>query len=674
MVFSTRVILEWGPERFLILAVCCMTCLRLSATILAACILCPATLPAGQPLEGRKIADFQLNDFRGKACSLAELSAKPIVVVAFLGTECPLVKLYGPRLAALAKEYESKSVAFLAINSNSQDSITEIAAYARTHAIGFPILKDLSNKVADQFGALRTPEVFVLDRDRVVRYHGRIDDQFAIGVTRDAPRQQNLKTAIDELLAGKKVSVPETESVGCHIGRIKKPVENSPVTYSNQISRLLQNRCVECHRPGEIAPFSLTDYGEVAGWARMIEEVVEENRMPPWHADPQIGKFAGDRRLAEVEKQLIRDWVKNGAPEGNPKDLPPPKKYVTGWQLPQHPDLVLPMRDKPFPVPAEGQIPYKMFGVDTTFGEDKWIQAVEVVPGNPSVVHHILVFARPKGTKEYRDEVNGGYLAAFVPGLRARVYPPGMAKRLPAGSRLFFQVHYAPNGSPQTDRSSIGFVFTDPQKVTHEVQSAGSGNLKLAIPPYTADYRAEGRPVRCLSEIVLLSMMPHMHLRGKSMYFEALFPDGKSEILLDIPRYDFNWQMTYELQTPRQFPTNTRVRVVGRFDNSADNPHNPDPSKTVRWGAQVKDEMLLGYFDFAIPRVKVAADPKGPPVDSADMQRARQIVDQFDDNGDEKLSRTEVPERLRKMFDRLDMDKDGQLVPLDFLRVLDQIR
>ncbi|MCA9113167.1 MAG: thioredoxin family protein, partial [Planctomycetaceae bacterium] len=254
---------------------------------------------------GSPVGDFTLQDYRGAEHRLSDFSQTEVVVIAFLGTECPLVKLYGPRLASLADEFEPGQVTILGLNSNSHDSVTEIAAYARRHGIKFPILKDTGNKVADQLGAERTPEVFVLDTNRIVRYHGRIDDQYGVGYVRNEPEREDLKEAIRELLAGKPVSVASTKPVGCRIGRLKTPDSNSEVTYSNQIARIMQNRCVECHREGEIAPFALQDYQEVVGWAEMIQEVVHENRMPPWHADPKHGDFQNDRHMSDEEKSLI---------------------------------------------------------------------------------------------------------------------------------------------------------------------------------------------------------------------------------------------------------------------------------------------------------------------------------------------------------------------------------
>jgi peroxiredoxin len=251
---------------------------------------------------GRKAENFTLNDFYGKAHALADYQDKKIVVLAFLGTECPLAKLYAPRLAAMQQKLADKGVQFLGVDSNRQDSITEIASYARVHDIKFPILKDLNNKLADQLGAMRTPEIFVLDQNRMIRYRGIVDDQYGIGFAKKEVSETYLQSAIDQLLSGAAVAKSETEVAGCYIGRIRKTDSTAKVTYSNQVARILNKNCVSCHRPGEIAPFAMTNYDEVSGWADMIAEVVRQQRMPPWHADPKYGHFSNDRSLPAEEK------------------------------------------------------------------------------------------------------------------------------------------------------------------------------------------------------------------------------------------------------------------------------------------------------------------------------------------------------------------------------------
>lgn len=540
---------------------------------------------------GRKIDDFKLRDYRGKQHALSDYRKSKLVVIAVTGTDCPLVKLYGPRLQELASKYKSKGVQFLGMNSNLQDSVTQVAAYARIHKITFPILKDPGNAIADRLSAVRTPEVFVLDRQRKIRYRGRIDDQYDIGVIKPKVSHADLVDALDELLAGKKVTTPVTQPVGCLIGRVSRVKPHGNITYSNQIARVLQRNCVSCHRKGDIAPFPLTSYKEVVGWAEMMEEVIDDNRMPPWNANPKHGTFRNDARMSAADKKLFRTWVKNGCPEGDKKNLPKPLKFADGWHIGK-PDVVFAMRKTPYKVPAEGVVAYKYFTVDTNFKEDKWIKAAEARPGNRSVVHHIVAFVQSPRGGGFRGT---GVAVGFAPGTPARIYPKGVARKIPAGSRLVFQMHYTPNGSPQEDISSVGFVFADPKEVKHEVRGGTAMNKRLRIPPKTSDHKVTSQ-YRFRSEQMLVSMSPHMHLRGKSFRFEAHYPDGKKEILLDVPRYDFNWQLRYDLAKPKRMPKGTRLLCTAYFDNSKHNLNNPDPSKTVYWGDQTWEEMMIGWF------------------------------------------------------------------------------
>ena len=558
---------------------------------------------------GRRVAPFSLADFRGKTWSLADFQESKVVVVAFMGTECPLMTQYGPRLAELAAKYEQQGVAFLGINANQQDSLAEIAHFAKKCKIEFPLLKDAGNKVADALQAERTPEVFVLDAQRVIRYHGRIDDQFTYGKGRDKPEQTWLANAVDELLAGKEVTTKEVAAIGCHIGRVLTPQSDSDVTYAKQISRIFQDNCVACHRPGEIGPFALTSYEESVGWAGMIDEVVSEQRMPPWHADPKHGKFANDARLSDEEKSLIHRWVAAGAPEGDKKDLPPAKQFAAGWQIGQ-PDQIIYMSEKTYNVPAKGEVRYQFFMVDPGFKEDKWIKAAECRPGNRAVVHHIIVgladnFRQRKETAGVHSE----FLTATAPGARPLVLTDGRAKLVPAGSKLVFQIHYTPNGTATTDRSSVGFIFADPAEVKHQVGTDKAANTGFRIPPGASNHKVEAYH-SFNKDMVLLSLFPHMHLRGKAFRYTAIYPDKSQEILLNVPHYDFNWQNGYELAEPKQMPAGTRIHCEAWFDNSEQNIANPDPKSTVRWGDQTWEEMMIGYFD-ATPAVAAAGKISG---------------------------------------------------------------
>lgn len=549
---------------------------------------------------GDVVADFTLGDFRGKELRFSEAAKGKVAVVAFLGTECPLAKLYAPRLVEIAQKYAGKNVVMFGVMSNQQDSQAEIAHYAKSHGIEFPLLRDAGNVVADQFGAERTPEVFLVDAEGKIRYRGRIDDQHTYGIVGPKVKQNYLVDAIEAVLAGREVAVATTQPVGCHIGRVLKPTGDATVTYSKQIARIFQNRCVECHRPGEIAPFALTNYQESVGWAEMIAEVVSENRMPPWHANPEYGHFVNDAGLTKEEKEQILHWVRAGAPEGDPSDLPPPKEFPTDWRI-GTPDVVIQMADKPFNVPAVGEVAYQYFVVDPKFTEDKWIQAAECRAGNRSVVHHIIVAVRPPAGRAVasHESLDSEWLTASAPGSRPLMLPTGMAKFIPAGSKLIFQMHYTPNGSPQQDLSSVAFKFADPKTVKKEVATQQAVNQRFRIPPHANNHRVEARYV-FEKDSLLLAMFPHMHLRGKSFRYTAYYPDGTEEILLDVPRYDFNWQNAYEYGEPKRMPAGTRMVCVAHFDNSEENLANPAPNEEVRWGDQTWEEMMIGYFDVAL--------------------------------------------------------------------------
>ena len=579
---------------------CWLVLLALVALLGAPVVVRSAETPANPSgAIGRQIDEFALRDYRGKTHRLADFAAARFMVVAFIGTECPLVNLYAPRLVELHQRFADQGVVFIGVNANRQDSLTEVAAHARRHGIAFPVLKDPTHKVADLFAAERTPQVFVLDENRQVRYVGRIDDQYGVGYQRPEVNREDLAVALNELLADSVVSVSQTESPGCLIGRTRAIEGEGDVTYANQISRLFQNRCIACHRAGQIAPFPLDSYEEAVGWAETIREVVRDERMPPWHASPEHGQFNNDARLTDAEKQLIEDWVAAGAPEGDPAQLPPPLEFSADWQI-DEPDQVIYMSDEPFRVAAEGVLDYQYFVVDPGFQKDRWVAAAEPRPGCRAVVHHIIVFVKPPGEPVEGHGGLSGFFAAAAPGSPPLVFQPGMAKKIPAGSKLIFQMHYTPNGTEQLDRSSLGLIFADPDTITQEVRTASAANPFLVIPPQANNFRVDAYRV-FRRPATLLALYPHMHLRGKSFRYVAEYPDGSSEILLDVPAYDFNWQNAYVLSEPKPMPEGTTLHCIAHFDNSSDNLWNPDPNRIVTFGEQTFDEMMIGFFDAARP-------------------------------------------------------------------------
>ena len=585
-----------------------------------------------KPKLGESLSGFSLKDCFGKERKLDEFADKKILVLAFVGVECPLAKLYGPRLEALSNEYASRGVAFVGIDSNRQDTLTELADYGKLHGIKFPLLSDLGNVVADAVGAQRTPEVFVLDEKRVIRYVGRVDDQYGFttgsGYAKPELTKSELKNALDELLAGKSVSQATTEVPGCLIGRVREPKAGSDITYSNQIARIFATHCVECHRPGQIGPFAMTSYDEVAGWSEMIAEVIRDEKMPPWHADPRWGHFSNDIRLSAEEKKQIATWVANGAPEGNKADLPEPPKFVDGWLMPQKPDVVYDMAKEPFEVPAEGVVEYQYFTVDPGFTEDKWITMAEALPGDRTVVHHIIAFiSPPKGHVGDGEGEGGELLVGFAPGTRPSVCLPGMAKKIPAGSKIVFQMHYTPNGKAAKDLSKIGLVFCDdPTKIKQRVITTNAMNALFEIPANDGNFEVKSTK-KIRQDSMLLSMFPHMHLRGKSFHYEVIMPDGKKEVVLDVPRYDFNWQYSYLLAEPKLLPKGSKMACVAHYDNSTENPANPDATNPVRWGDQTWEEMMIGWFDIAVPVEHGSSERPMQPAEDKAAQAAPAVED-----------------------------------------------
>jgi hypothetical protein len=405
----------------------------------------------------------------------------------------------------------------------------------------------------------------------------------------------------------------------------------------------------------------------------MIDEVVREGRMPPWHARDPIGRFANDARLSPDEKQLIHRWVRAGAPEGNPDDLPEPRQFTTGWQMPE-PDLVLAVQKEPFQVPASGEVRYQNFVVDPGFTEDKWVRAAECRPGNRAVVHHMIAFILPPGSGP-RDDIStigSLWLVAAAPGTPPMILADGLAKLVPAGSKLLFQVHYTPNGVPQEDLSHLGLVFADPKMVIKEVGTWRAANTEFAIPPGAANYTVRATH-KFRKDAMLLTVFPHMHLRGKSFRFEAEYPDGRREVILDVPRYDFGWQNSYEFAVPHPIPAGTRLTCTAIFDNSPDNPNNPDPTATVRWGDQTWDEMMAGHFELVL----ADQDPKQRSVRRTELflERVKAMplaaADELLAKLDAALKLDSADENLRQFAIAL-QDEIPQVDRIDLIAVRDE--
>lgn len=381
-------------------------------------------------------------------------------------------------------------------------------------------------------------------------------------------------------------------------------------TFTKDVAPILYSKCVGCHRPGEAAPMPLRTYSEVRPWAKALKQAVATRTMPPWHADPTIDHFRNDRRLSDNEIAAIVKWADSGAPEGNRADMPKLPDFVEGWVIGK-PDITIDT-GKDFNIPAEGVVPYQYFKVDPGFKEDTWIQAAEVRPSQRSQVHHILVFVQDGGKRVTRaGEQFSDMLIGYAPGVPTITWDPDTAFLVKAGSTLLFQVHYTPNGKPSVDRSVLGLkIRHDPP--AYRAFSGSATQFRLNIPPGDPNYQATATH-EFKEDVTLLDMTPHMHLRGKAFKYVITYPDGRSEELLSVPKYDFNWQLSYILAEPRQVPAGSKIEATAWYDNSPNNKYNPDPSKTVHWGDQTFEEMMIGFFNYKVPVNRPDPAPAAQP-------------------------------------------------------------
>ena len=390
-----------------------------------------------------------------------------------------------------------------------------------------------------------------------------------------------------------------------------------PTFYKN-ILPILQDHCQSCHRANEVAPMPLMTYEQTRPFASVIAHDVQMRMMPPWFADPDYGHFANDASLTEQQIAAISAWAAAGAPEGDPHDAPPPKTWIQGWNIAQ-PDAVIKM-PKPVPIPADGEVDYTYEIVPTHFTEDKWVQMSEMRPSSAAHVHHAVVYIRPPDSQWLRHapvgepftastltdpqerreahETTSDLLLVYAPGSSPDQWPDGIAKFVPAGSDIVFQMHYTTNGMRDTDQTSIGLVFSKTPARQRAI-TLQLNNHALMIPPGAPDFRVEAQGT-LPNDATLLSLFPHMHLRGKRFEYDIVRSDGSVEVLLRV-NYHFHWQLSYRLAEPRELKAGTKLRALAWYDNSAHNPHNPDPTKLVTWGDQTSDEMMVGFFDVAVP-------------------------------------------------------------------------
>jgi peroxiredoxin len=648
--------------------------------------------PTAQAPTAQHVDNFTLLDQDGKSHKLYYLSDRKAVVIMVQGNGCPIARTASNFLKEVRAQYAGKGIEFLMLNSNLQDDRAAVQAEAKEFGFDIPVLLDPSQLVGESLGVTRTAEVFVIDtKTWNVAYRGPIDDRLAYERQRATAKEKYLADALDSVLAGKPVAVVKRDSPGC---LVDFPKRDHPlaISYSKDIAPLLAKNCVGCHQQGGIAPWAMSGYDKVKGFAPMIREVVRTQRMPPWHADPHVGKWVGDRSISAQDAATLVHWVEAGAQRGDgPDPLAVAREPASEWTLGK-PDLILTL--PAFDVPATGVVNYQYFTVANPLDKPVWVRAAIVVPGERAVVHHVLsgynaaatggiaalLGGRAGGGAGGRGAGGGAgaraggvggagglgglltsvfdsSLPGYVPGTEAHPFPADTGVLIEPGGSFIFQVHYTPTGKAVKDVTRFGLYFHDkpPKQIIRNVVAV---NPMLSIPPNAAAHE-ETAYIPFDKPAILYSLFPHAHYRGASSKFEIQYPDGRVELLLSVPRYDFNWQRDYVFEKPLEIPAGSKIIHTTVYDNSKQNPGNPDPTRQVPFGEQTWDEMLYGGI-----RYRWRDETADHVIHDPSLVRIQQLFGYLDKNHDDALDAKELPAMLQRLAGAqgtLDRDGNGRL-------------
>ena len=582
----------------------------------------------------------------------------PPWVLMIHGNGCPIVRNLLPDFESVRSDYEPRGVRFLMLNSNLQDTRDSISQEAEEWHVETPILVDDSQLIGESLGLTRTAEVLVLDpKSWELVYRGPLNDRVDFERQLDAPRNTYLRDSLDAMLGGEEVSNASITTKGCLINFPAAHENHQEISYSQTIAPLLRENCVVCHQDGGIGSWPMSQHLLVQGFAPMIREVIRTGRMPPWHADPQVGHWLNDRTLSIEERRTLVHWVEAGAPRGEGPDplLEPPPPAISEHGLGE-PDLVIEL--SPYEVPATGVVDYKYPYVENPLDRDVWIRAMVVEPGSVEVVHHALVGTSANVSTDNDERIFDNYLGGYAPGSQDNLLPEGTGVFVPKGGYFNAQMHYTPYGRAVTDRTHLLLYFYEQPPETF-LRHGVVVNPLIRIPP-GAKAHEESAYFEFEREAVLYAVLPHSHYRGKSSKFWLQYPDGRRELILSVPNYDFNWQRAYEFAEPRRIAAGTRLVHSTIYDNSPQNPGNPDPSRLVPWGRQSHDEMLYGDFLFTW-----VDETSGNPIHDNERFEIAQRMGFLDSDMDGVIRPEELPTRLRErmssLFAQGDADGDGGL-------------
>lgn len=586
-----------------------------SGTALAAALLSSGGAGSGQ--DSKIALRGVVMTTRGEVRDLSANPTDTVRVFVFLSKDCPISNGSIAALNRLDAAWKSQGgIEFAAVAAPGKESRRELQSHFEEFKAAFPVLFDKAGVLLDALRPTHVPEAFVVDREGRLAYRGAIDNAWVgLGRRRPAADKHYLRDAASAVFAGKTASPARTEPVGCLIEEAPDTAAGAEVTFADHIAPILLARCISCHRPGQAAPFSLIDYEDAAKRAGQLARVTRKRVMPPWMPSEESPKMVGDRWLSQREIDLFERWAETGRARGNDIDAPTLPVFAEGWTFGK-PDLIVRMKE-PFDIPADGPDLLHNFVIPIDIPEDKLVAAVEVHPGNKRAAHHAVLLLDSSGIARQIDNATpepgysnargpgffpSGALGGWSVGNTPRALPNGMGRHLAKGSDLVLQMHYHPTGKPERDQSEVGIYFVDKpvrEAIKESRKLVGSiwiSNYQIDIPAGKSEarYKAEYTLPR---GVVMVGVVPHMHLLGKSIKVHAVLPDGRQKVLADIPHWNYNWQDEYYYERPFELPSGTRLVAEGVFDNSENNPSNPSlPPKRVTWGDGTLDEMMFCFF------------------------------------------------------------------------------
>jgi hypothetical protein len=533
------------------------------------------------------VGDFALLDHQGVHHQLSWYGDEKAIVLVVQGKGDPVLRDAAPTVVRLREQFENQGAVFFMLNAQLQDTRTSIAQEAEEFGYELPILVDESQLVAESMGVQNNGEVLIIDPAAMtLLYRGSLNDGDA------------LTAALSAALKGQEISSNGSAATGLAVAYPSRELhQKNQVSYSKDIVPILQDNCVGCHHDGGIGPWSMSSHNMILGWSKMMREVVMTRRMPPGQIDPHVGRPIQDMTaLSTEEKQMLVHWIDEGAPIDGDEDPLAAMTFEDPRYTLGEPDIVLNVPAQT--IPATGIIDYRYIPVELNLDRDVWVRAMETVPGDRQVLHHVIAYLSSPADKDVKGRQTGSArgesIGGFAPGRQPDVFRDDSGRLVPKGSNLLLQMHYTTSGRQTVDATEIGlFLYDEPP--TYVMAGGVAGQRRFLVPAYAKEHKLEGEQL-IERDAYLYSMMPHMHFRGKYMSYTAIYPDGSSELLLSVPRYEFNWQFAYELEEPLFLPAGTRLVVKGAMDNSDRNRYNPDPSKPVHFGLQTKHEMFFGFL------------------------------------------------------------------------------